>query len=81
MSTVQEIEAAIKALPQTERRKLVENLPSLLPELDGDAQWESIISDGRPRPALSRLGDRIAAQLKADPKSFPPIQENDFNRK
>ena len=63
MSTVAEIEAAIKALSPSERERLVEDLPSILPELNGDARWERIISDGRPRPALTALGDEIAAQL------------------
>jgi hypothetical protein len=60
MSSVKEIEAAIRALPQTERQILVESLPTILPELDGDAQWERIIADERPRAELSELGDRIA---------------------
>jgi hypothetical protein len=33
MSTVPEIEAAIKALPPSERERLAEDLPSILPEL------------------------------------------------
>ena len=36
MSTVAEIEAAIKALPPAERERLAEDLPSILPELHGD---------------------------------------------
>ena len=32
MSTVAEIEAAIKALPPAERERLAEDLPSILPE-------------------------------------------------
>jgi hypothetical protein len=36
MSTVAEIEAAIKALPSAERERLAEDLPSILPELNGD---------------------------------------------
>jgi len=38
MSTAKEIEAAILGLPpENERQKLVEDLPGILPELDGDA--------------------------------------------
>jgi hypothetical protein len=70
MSSVQEIKAAIRALPADERAELAEALPELLPELDGDAKWERIISDSRPRPALTALGDEIEAQLKGDPSSF-----------
>ena len=71
MSTIQEIEAAIQALPATEREKLVADLPSLLPELNGDAMWERVLSDPRPRPALTALGDEIAAQFKANSSCFP----------
>jgi hypothetical protein len=67
MSTVAEIEAAIKALPPAERERLAEDLPSILPELQGDLVWRRIIDDARPRPALSSLGDQIEAQFKADP--------------
>ena len=61
MSTVAEIEEAIKALPPSERERLAENLPSILPELRGDLIWQRIIQDERPRPALSALGDEIEA--------------------
>jgi hypothetical protein len=57
----------------------VEDLPSILPELDGDAQWTRIISDPRPRRALSALGDQIEAQLKSDPRQFPEVKESDFD--
>ena len=54
MSTVAEIEAAIKALPPAERARLAEDLPSNLPELDGDLAWQRIIGDARPRPRSRR---------------------------
>ena len=79
MSTVQEIEAAIRALSPGEREKLVENLPGILPELNGDAVWERISTDPRPRPALTALGDEIEARLKKDPKQFSEMREGDFN--
>src|SRR5450432_1888649 len=60
MSTVAEIEAAIKTLPPAERERLADDLPSILPELNGDAKWQRIINDTRPRPALTALGDEIA---------------------
>ena len=78
MSTVAEIEAAIQALPPAERERLADDLPSLLPELNGDAKWERIIADGRPRPALMALGDEIAAQLKANPAAFREMRDGDF---
>jgi hypothetical protein len=80
MSTVQEIEAAIQALPATEREKLVADLPGILPELNGDAAWERILSDPRPRPALTALGDEIAAQFQANPGRFPEMQDRDFDQ-
>ena len=80
MSTVQEIEAAIQALPAAEREKLVADLPGILPELNGDAMWERILSDPRPRPALTALGDEIAAQFQANPSRFPEIQDRDFDQ-
>ena len=58
MSTVQEIEAAIRNLSAAEREELISDLPKLLPELDGDAAWERLIRDARPRPALSALLDK-----------------------
>jgi hypothetical protein len=80
VSTVQEIEDAIRALPPMEREKLVSDLPGILPELNGDAEWERILHDPRPRPALTKLGDEIEAQLKRDPKHLPDIQDDDFDR-
>lgn len=80
MSTVQEIEAAIRALPHRERRRLVKDLPSILPELDGDAQWQRVIADPRPRQALSKLGDKVQAQLKARPEQFPQIRDEHFDK-
>ena len=81
MSTVAEIEAAIRALPPSERERLAEDLPSILPELRGDLVWQRIINDERPRPALSALGDRIEAQFKAQPGQFPEIRDSDFDKR
>jgi hypothetical protein len=53
MGTVAEIEAVIKALPPSERERLAEALPFMLPELRGDLIWQHIINDERPRPARS----------------------------
>jgi uncharacterized protein (DUF2249 family) len=81
MSTVAEIEAAIKALPPTERERLADNLPSILPELDGDAKWQRIIADPRPRPALTKLGDEIEAQFKVNSGQFPEMKDSDFDQR
>ena len=79
MSTIQEIEAAIRSLSPGERQRLAEDLPGLVPELDGDAAWERIIRDTRPRPAFSAVVDRIEAEFQRDPNAFPEIQDSDFN--
>jgi hypothetical protein len=78
MSTVAEIEAAIQALPPAERERLADDLPSILPELNGDAKWQRIITDERPRPALTALGDDVAAQLKNNPAAFRELGDGDF---
>ncbi len=80
MSTVAEIEAAIKALPPAERERLADNLPSILPELSGDAKWQRIINDARPRPALTALGDEMAAKMKANPAAFSEMRDADFDQ-
>ncbi len=79
MSTATEIEEAIRALPRKERDKLVEDLPAILPELDGDAAWDGIINDSRPRPALTKLGDEIEARVNDSPSSILPIRDRDFD--
>jgi hypothetical protein len=78
MSTVAEIEAAIQALPPAERQRLADDLPAILPELNGDATWQRLIADERSRPALTALGDEIAAQLKANPAAFRELRDGDF---
>jgi hypothetical protein len=80
MSTVQEIEAAIQSLPPAEREKLIKNLPSILPEMDGDAEWERLLADPRPRRALMELGDEIEAKMEADRGQFPEMVEKDFGQ-
>ena len=80
MSTIAEIEAAIRALPPADRERLADDLPSILPELNGDAKWQRIISDARPRPALTALGDAIATQLKSNPAAFSELRDADFDQ-
>jgi hypothetical protein len=80
MSTVAEIEAAIKTLPPAERERLADDLPSILPELNGDLKWQRITADARPRHSLTALGDEIAAQLKANPAAFSQIRDADFDQ-
>ena len=57
------------------------DLPKLLPELDGDAAWDHLIHDPRPRPALSALLDEAEAAYRRDPKAFPSTSEAEFDRR
>ena len=80
MSTVAEIEAAIKALSPKERERLAENLSSILPELNGDLKWQRIINDTAPRPAFSALGDEIEEQFKKNPAAFSEMHDTDLDQ-
>lgn len=80
MSTVQEIESAIRSLSPEEKEQLAQALPALLPELDGDAAWERILRDPRPRPALSALLDQAEAEFRRDPSSCPETSDAEFDR-
>jgi hypothetical protein len=77
---VQEIKAAIQNLSPAERRELTALLPALFPELDGDAAWERIIRDARPRPALSALLDHVEQACQRDPSAFPETSDAEFDR-
>lgn len=79
MSTAGEIEAAIRTLSPTERKKLVRDLPALLPELDGDEAWKRIIEDPTPNAALSAHIDAIDAEYQRNPDAFPEINNSDFD--
>ena len=81
MSTVEQIENAIRALPAGERARLMQDLPKLFPELDGDAAWDRIIQDTRPRPALSRLLDEVEVAVAEDPAKFPETSDDEFKRR
>ncbi len=81
MSKVEEIEMAIRTLSSAERGQLLEDLPSLLPELAGDASWQRIIRDTRPRPAFSALLDEVDVETKRNPDAFPAVREGDFNQR
>jgi hypothetical protein len=78
MSTAREIEEAIRTLPSSERDKLLRHIPALFPELAGDAAWERLIRDERPRPELSALLDETEQQLRRDPNSLPRVKASDF---
>lgn len=78
MSTAQEIEDAIRALPASERDKLMRHIPSLFPEF-ADEEWQRIINDERPRPALNKLLNETEAALRRDPDAFPKMKARDFD--
>jgi len=80
MSSLQEIERAISALSPADRARLVKDLPTLLPELDGDAAWERIIRNPAPSAKLSALVDAVDAEYGKNPNVFPEIKESDFDR-
>lgn len=80
MSSLQEIKRAISALSPADRAKLVKDLPSLLPELDGDAAWKRIVSDPAPSAKLSALVETVDAEYEKNPNAFPEIKESDFDR-
>ncbi len=81
MSTALEIEAAIQSLSPQERKKLVRDLPALLPELDGDEAWKRIIEDSTPSASLSAFADAVDAEYQRNPKGFPEIKDGDFDSK
>ena len=78
MSTAQEIENAIRALPASERDKLLQHIPQMFPEFAGDSEWERLALDERPRPALTELLNRYEAEFAHDPEKFPKVAEGDF---
>ena len=78
MSTAREIEEAIRTLPASERDKLLQHIPALFPELAGDAEWQRIIQDKRPRRELSRLLDETEEQLRRNPNGFSRMKTSDF---
>jgi hypothetical protein len=81
VATVEEIEAAILALPAVERSRLARDLPALLPELDGDESWERILRDERPRPAFSQMLDEAESSVAEDSRRFPETNDDEFERR
>jgi hypothetical protein len=77
---VHEIKAAILGLSPAERRQLIADLPALLPELNGDAAWERILHDPRPRPALSALLDEAETESRRSEGLLRETSEEEFGR-
>ena len=80
MNSLQEIELAISGLSTEDRAKLVRDLPTLLPEWEGDLAWQRILRDPTPSSGLAALVDEVDAQFRRDPETFPEIKEADFKR-
>jgi len=80
VSTVDEIENAIRSLSADERAQLAESLPKLVPELDGDAEWSRIINDPTPWPKLEKFVDEIEARFRKNPEQFPELTEEEFDK-
>jgi len=80
VSTVDEITAAIKGLSLEEREDLVARLPKILPEMDGDAKWEQIIHDPRPRPALEKFLEEVEVEYLTNPQNFRETSDEEFKR-
>ncbi|HWN94461.1 MAG TPA: hypothetical protein VNT99_05480 [Methylomirabilota bacterium] len=80
MSSLQEIESAIRELSEGDRAKLITDLPGLLPELDGDNVWRLIALDPRPHPKLSALIDQVDAERARHPETHAVLRDTDFGQ-
>jgi hypothetical protein len=78
MSTAREIEDAIRALAEPERDKLLSSIPKLFPELGGDAEWDRILGDERPRVELTNLLNETEAEFRHAPAKFPELTDEDL---
>ena len=81
MTSLQQIEEAIRILSPHDREKLIHDLPSLLPELKGDAAWSYILKDSMARPALVALLNETDSAYGEHPKAFPELKAGDFDAK
>ena len=80
MSKVEQISAAILALSPNERTELLHLLPTMLPELDGDREWERIIRDSKPRAALTSYIDEIKSDLRDGTLQLRETSDREFER-
>ena len=80
MSTVEEIEAAIQELSESQKARLWQDWPKLFPGMDGDQVWDRLLQNPAPRPKLSALADRALAEHRLNPESFPRTTPEVFAR-
>jgi hypothetical protein len=80
MSLLQEIETAIRGLSSGDQAKLVQDLPTLMPEWAGNFAWQRILRDPTPSSALSSLVDAVDAEFDHNPNAFPEIKRTDFEQ-
>jgi hypothetical protein len=80
MSSLKEIETAIRGLSSGDRAKLVQDLPTLMPEWEGDLAWQRILHDPTPSSVLSSLADAVDAEYGRNPNAFPEIKGIDFEQ-
>lgn len=77
---MEEIEEAIRKLTPAERAQLADSLSKLVPELDGDAEWDRIINDSTPSPKLTKFLDEIDARFREDPAQFRELTDEEFDK-
>jgi len=54
-------------------------LPDIFPELNGDAEWERIVQDEKPRRALTEMLNETESGHARDPNKFPPMTAKNFD--
>jgi hypothetical protein len=76
MSSLQQIESLISGLSLQDQAKLVQDLPTLLPEWGAELAWQRIHRDPSPSEALSSVVDAVDAEFRRDLEAFPQIRVN-----
>jgi len=79
--SLQEIEEAIAKLPAKARRQLVPDIPALCPGEFPAEGWDAILTDARPRPALTALLDELDAKHSQLPENFLVLNDKSLRSK
>ncbi len=80
MTAVEQIKTAIQNLSVEQRRELAADLPKLMRELDGDAEWERVIHDPAPRPALTAMIEKAQAELRGGGGGLIELTDEELDR-